>query len=160
MSGHRPLLTRGRSLVFLLAGALIAAFFTAWLRQMLLTNLGEGLLALLPWGMAKKLLLGFLVDLPQGMAALAVGALGGRLLVLSSPWRAALALVASVWLLDLGTAWLVVHMLPLWLDPWVVASRLIVVAATAVGIAAALGWRPKRKGTAAQAAPTERSEGL
>ncbi len=144
MSANRPLLTRGRSLVFLFAGALLVAFIAGWIRAHVVSFFGEGLLLSLPWIWLRRLGLGVLVDLPLGFSTILVGGLGGRLLVVK-PWRAALSLTASVWLLDLVAAWLVTHDFLLWTDPVVLPARLIVATATAFGVAIALGWRPRRK---------------
>ena len=143
MSGPSPLLKRGRGVVFLLAGALLISFVASWLRQLVLPEVGIGVLQSIPWPLLRRPLLGFLVDLPLGLVTAAVGAVAGRLIVLE-PWRTALSLVAAVWLLDLATAWLVVHDLPLWTDPWVLAARLVTAATTALVIARSLGWRPAR----------------
>lgn len=153
MSGQRPLLTRGRSLVFLLAAALIVAFLTGWLRQHLVALVGEGLLRSIPWIGLRRVGVGVLIDLPQGLVTVLVGALGGRLLVLK-PWRAAPALVAAVWLLDLVAAWLVVHDLRPWTDPLVGGGRLVIAVLAMFGVARALGWHPRKKPRASTAEGT------
>lgn len=142
MPPHRPLLTRGRSLVFLFAGTLLAAFLAGWLRAQILSNIGEGLLLSLPWLWAKRLALGVLVDIPLGLSTVIVGAIGGRLLIIK-PWRSALSLTASVWTLDLCMAWLVTHDFLLWTDTLVLLTRMLVSTATAFCVAMVLGWRPR-----------------
>jgi hypothetical protein len=146
MSDRRHILTRGRGLVFLLAAALVAAFLTGWLRQNVVAPVGVGLLQSLPWIWLRRVAFGVLIDVPQGLAVVLVGALGGRVLVVA-PWRAAPALVAASWALDLVSAWLVLHELRPWTDVLCIAGRLAIAGATMLALARLLGWKPgKRRG--------------
>jgi hypothetical protein len=150
MPGRRPLLSRGRSASLLLAGALVATFVSGWARRELMTALTGPLLDL-PWLPLRRLALGLSLDLPAAAAVALLCAIAGRVLLVTKPGAASLALVAAVWALDALLAWQVLGDLGLWTDPLVLAGRAPMAAAAALGGALALGWRPGSRGAGPEA---------
>lgn len=113
-----------------------------------------GPLTALPWLPVRRISLGLLYDLPAVLSVVVLLALAGRVIVLR-PWVHAVALVASVWVLDLAGAWLVLNDFGLWTDWLVLLPRLLMAGLAVLAGALVLGWRPRRRARRADATETE-----
>jgi len=123
--------------MYALAGAVVVAMASGWVRGLVLPPLSDPLIAV-PWSWLRRILLGLAYDLPAAVTLCLACLLVGRFMSLR-PVRSALALVGLVWALDALVAALVSHDMRLWADPFVLAGRSPVVAGALFASAKALG---------------------
>jgi hypothetical protein len=139
MSSGRSLLTRGRGSVLVFSGALVGWFLSGWLRHYLVVAMTAPVL-LVPWLPLRRVLVGFLFDLPTAVITVGLCAVSARLFVVR-PLLTATSLTTTIWAIDLALAWLVSNDLSLWQDPLTLIPRLALGVATALGGARVMGWR-------------------